>query len=107
MKNYYSQWLNKPQNEIVKQLSFKVSSNEALMKFVNVYASYDEIEHYKEVEEDPNYHEQTTKLMSIIDKIFYFYMKIATDRRWSLIAKQQFYEKIINKLKSYQIAFGD
>jgi hypothetical protein len=48
--------------------------------------------------------------MRIIDKISYFYMNIATDRRWSLkkcIAKQQFYEKIYNKLKFYQIGFGD
>ena len=110
MKNYYSQWLNKPQNEHVKQLSFKVSSTEALMKYVNVYASYDKIEHNKEVEEDLNYHEKTTNNMRIIDKIFYFYMNIATDRGWSFkkyIAKQQFYEKIFNKLKFYQIGFGD
>ena len=43
--------------------------------------------------------------MRIINKIFYFYMSIATGRRWSLkkyIAKQQFYEK-----KFYQIGFGD
>ena len=33
MKNYYSQWLNKPQNEHVKQLSYKVSSTEDLMKY--------------------------------------------------------------------------
>ena len=108
IKIHYSQWLNKPQNEQLKQLSFKVSSTEALMRYVNIYASYDETEHNKEVV--LNYHEEATKHMRIIDKIFYFYMNIATDRKWSFnkhIAKQQFYEKIYNKLKFYQIGFGD
>ena len=51
-----------------------------------------------------------TKHVRIIDKIFYFYMNIASDRKWRFnkhIGKQLFYEKIFKKLKFYQIGFGD
>ena len=65
------------------------------MKYINIYASYDEIKHNKEV--DLNYHEQTKNHMRIIDKIFYFYMytSIATDREWSL--KKYIKNEILNK----------
>ena len=60
--------INKPENEKVKKLSFKVSRTEALLNYINTYASYEEIEHNNEI--DLNYHEETTKHMRIIDKIF-------------------------------------
>ena len=108
MKSYYEEWINKPKNEHVKHLSFKVSSTEALLNYINIYASFDSSDKNSNVE--LNYHEIITKNMRIIDKIFYFYMNIATDRKWNFnkhIAKQLFYEKIFNKLKFYQIGFGD
>ena len=88
MKSYYEEWI-KPKNEHFKHLSFKVSSTEALLNYINIYASFDSSDKNSNVE--LNYHEIITKNMRIIDKIFYFYMNIATDRKWNFnkhIAKQ-------------------
>ena len=49
MKSYYEDCINKPRNEKVKKLSFKVSSTDALLNYICTYASYEDIEHNNEI----------------------------------------------------------